>query len=297
MKLYKGQNLLEFAERFKTDSDCIEYLAHMKWSESYECLKCGHKASQTRSNFSRVCNKCSHIESATANTLFHKVKFGVRKAFFICFEMTTTTKSLSASYVAERFGVTEKTARLFMHKVREAMRSSGQHPIDGTVHIDEFVIGGKEKGKVGRSYDSKKKKIVCAVELTEEGKVKRMYSMKIENYSAKELKKMFEAHISTDASVTTDLWKGYRPLMKEYNISQIESDNGLNFKALHTMIHQIKSWIRTTYSWVSESNINRYLDEFCYRINRSQMKENIFNNIIRRMVVADKIYQSKLIGN
>ncbi len=297
MKLYKGQNLLEFAERFKTDSDCIEYLAHMKWSESYECLKCGHKASQTRSNFSRVCNKCSHIESATANTLFHKVKFGVRKAFFICFEMTTTTKSLSASYVAERFGVTEKTARLFMHKVREAMKSSGQHPIDGTVHIDEFVIGGKEKGKVGRSYDSKKKKIVCAVELTEEGKVKRMYSMKIENYSAKELKKMFEAHISTDASVTTDLWKGYRPLMKEYNISQIESDNGLNFKALHTMIHQIKSWIRTTYSWVSESNINRYLDEFCYRINRSQMKENIFNNIIRRMVVADKIYQSKLIGN
>ena len=297
MELYKGQNLLEFAERFKTDSDCIEYLAHMKWSESYECLKCGHKASQTRSNFSRVCNKCSHIESATANTLFHKVKFGVRKAFFICFEMTTTTKSLSASYVAERFGVTEKTARLFMHKVREAMKSSGQHPIDGTVHIDEFVIGGKEKGKVGRSYDSKKKKIVCAVELTKEGKVKRMYSMKIENYSAKELKKMFEAHISTDASVTTDLWKGYRPLMKEYNISQIESDNGLNFKALHTMIHQIKSWIRTTYSWVSESNINRYLDEFCYRINRSQMKENIFNNIIRRMVVADKIYQSKLIGN
>ena len=297
MKLYKGQNLLEFAERFKTDSDCIEYLAHMKWSESYECLKCGHKASQTRSNFSRVCNKCSHIESATANTLFHKVKFGVRKAFFICFEMTTTTKSLSASYVAERFGVTEKTARLFMHKVREAMKSSGQHPIDGTVHIDEFVIGGKEKGKVGRSYDSKKKKIVCAVELTEEGKVKRMYSMKIENYSAKELKKMFEAHISTDASVTTDLWKGYRPLMKEYNISQIKSDNGLNFKALHTMIHQIKSWIRTTYSWVSGSNINRYLDEFCYRINRSQMKENIFNNIIRRMVVADKIYQSKLIGN
>ncbi len=297
MKLYKGQNLLEFAERFKTDLDCIEYLAHMKWSESYECLKCGHKASQTRSNFSRVCNKCSHIESATANTLFHKVKFGVRKAFFICFEMTTTTKSLSASYVAERFGVTEKTARLFMHKVREAMKSSGQHPIDGTVHIDEFVVGGKEKGKVGRSYDSKKKKIVCAVELTEEGKVKRMYSMKIENYSAKELKKMFEAHISTDASVTTDLWKGYRPLMKEYNISQIKSDNGLNFKALHTMVHQIKSWIRTTYSWVSESNINRYLDEFCYRINRSQMKENIFNNIIRRMVVADKIYQSKLIGN
>ena len=85
--------------------------------------------------------------------------------------------------------------------------------------------------------------------------------------------------------------------MEEYDILQIESGGGLNFKALHTMIHQVKSWIRTTYSWVSESNVNRYLDEFCYRINRSQMKENIFNNIIRRMVLADKIYQSKLIGS
>lgn len=297
MDLFKGQNLLEFAERFKSDEDCLEYLAYMKWSEEYTCIKCGNSASQTRRNFSRICNKCSHIESATANTLFHKVKFGIRKAFFICFEMSTTTKSLSASYMAERFGVTEKTARLFMHKVREAMKSSGNNPMDGSVHIDEFVVGGKEKGKVGRSYNSKKKKVICAVQLTEEGKVKRMYSMKIEDYSSKELKRIFVAHVSLDAEVTTDLWKGYRPLMNEYKITQIESANGANFKAMHTMIHQVKSWLRTTYSWVSEFNINRYLAEFCYRINRSLMKEDIFNNIIRKMVASNKIYQSSLISN
>lgn len=295
MELFQGQNLIEFTERFKTDEDCRLYLAHFKWSEGFKCVKCGHTGSQIRSNHSRTCNKCSHTESVTANTLFHKVKFGLRKAFFICFEMATTTKSLSASYVAARFGVTEKTGRLFMHKVREAMKSSENHPMGGTVHVDEFVVGGKEEGKVGRSYDSNKKKMVCAVELTDDGKVKRMYSINIENYSAKELKKIFEKHISPEASVVTDKWKGYRPLMKQYDINQIESNNGLNFMALHTMIHQVKSWIRTTYSWVSKFNINRYLNEFCYRINRSQMKENIFNNLIKRMVKSDKIYQSELI--
>ena len=295
MELFKGQDLLEFASRFNSDENCMEYLAHFKWQNGFNCLKCGHIGSQLRKNHSRTCNKCSHTESATANTLFHKVKFGVRKAFFICFEMSTTTKSLSANYVAERFSVTEKTARLFMHKVREAMKSSGNKLIKGKVHIDEFVIGGKEKGVIGRSYDSKKKKVACAVELTDEGKVKRMYAMGIDNYSAKELSKLFVAHISPEAEVTTDLWKGYRPLMKKYNIKQIESNGGLNFKALHTMIHQIKSWIRTTYSWVSKFNMNRYIDEFCYRINRSQMKNNVFNNIIGRMVVSEKIYQDKLI--
>jgi len=295
MEIFKGQNVLEFSERFKTNEDCMAYLAHFKWSNGYKCVKCGHIASQIRRDNSRTCNKCSHTESAMSNTLFHKVKFGIRKAFFICFEMATTTKSLSASYMANRYGITEKTARLFMHKVREAMKSSCNHPIEGNVHIDEFVIGGKEEGKIGRSYDSKKKKIVCAVELTEEGKVKRMYAKKIENYSTKELKKLFDKHVSKDAIVTTDKWKGYRPLMDEYNITQIESNHGLNFKALHTMIHQVKSWIRTTYSWVSEFNINRYLDEFCFRINRSLMKENIFNILIKRMVSSTKIYQSNLI--
>ncbi len=297
MEIFKGQNLLEFAERFKTDEDCQLYLAHFKWSEGFKCVKCGHSRSQVRRNHSRTCNICSHTESVTANTLFHKVKFGLRKAFFICFEMATTTKSLSATQVGVRFGITEKTARLFMHKVREAMRSSENYPMEGNVHVDEFVVGGKEEGKVGRSYDSNKKKMVCAVELTDDGKVKRMYSLNIDNYSAKELEKVFEKHISKDANVVTDKWKGYRPLMKRYNITQIESNHGMNFTALHTMIHQVKSWIRTTYSWVSEFNINRYVNEFCFRINRSQMKENIFNNLIGRMIKADKVYQSELICN
>jgi len=82
-----------------TDADCQEYLAKQKREDGYICKKCSHTGCQTRSNHSKTCNKCSHTESPTANTLFHKVKFGVRKLFFICFKMSTTTKSLSASYM------------------------------------------------------------------------------------------------------------------------------------------------------------------------------------------------------
>lgn len=90
----RGQNLLEFSDRFKMDADCKEYLADLKNKDGYKYLKCGHGGHQKRKDFSRACNLCSHIESATANTLFHRVKFGLRKAFFICFEMTTSIKSL-----------------------------------------------------------------------------------------------------------------------------------------------------------------------------------------------------------
>jgi len=99
MDIFQGQNLLEFSDRFKTDDDCKEYLAQIKAKSPFKCTRCNHTACQTRIDYSRQCNICRHTESATAETLFHKVKFGVRKAFFICFEMATSTKGLSASYM------------------------------------------------------------------------------------------------------------------------------------------------------------------------------------------------------
>lgn len=295
MKIFKGQNIIEFVTRFNNDEKCKEYLSEIKWSNGFVCRKCKHLECQIRKDFSRTCNICDDTESVTANTLFHKLKFGLLKAFFICFEMSTTSKGLSASQISVRFGIGERTARMFMQKVREAMKSSGNHPMTGIVHVDEFVVGGQEEGKQGRSYDTKKKKAVCAVELTEEGKVKRFYAFKIDNYSAKSLKRMFDKHIDKQATVTTDKWKGYNPIAKDYNITQVLSNKGASFKALHTMIHQVKSWIRTTYSWVDEKNIDRYFDEFCYRINRSQNKETIFNNLITRMVEADNILHKEIV--
>ena len=39
MEIFKGQNLLEFSDRFKTDEDCKEYLAFLKSKNGYKCLK------------------------------------------------------------------------------------------------------------------------------------------------------------------------------------------------------------------------------------------------------------------
>ena len=133
MELFKGQSPLEFTERFKTDLDCEEYLASLKWEKGYCWRKCGHTKYQVRKDLSRTWYICGDTESPTAGTLFHRLKFGLRKAFFICFEMTTTTKGLSASQVARRYEISRQTAHYFMQKVREAMKSSESHKMNDSV--------------------------------------------------------------------------------------------------------------------------------------------------------------------
>lgn len=284
MEIFKGQNLIEFTERFKTDNDCKEYLAGIKWSEGYTCRRCKHTKATIRKDFSRCCIRCKTVESPTSKTLFHRVKFGVRKAFLIAFELTASTKGLSDAQIAKRYGISRPTAWLFTKKVRIVMKSSENYPMVGDVQVDEFVVGGKETGKQGRSYDSKKSKAVCAIELTKNKGIKRVYIKSIEDYSAKSLRPIFESHISKNALIVTDQWKGYKPLTKEFRINQIKSNNGKNFIQMHTIIHQIKSWIRTTFAHVDKGHIQKYFDEYCYRINRSIYKETIFHKLMERVV-------------
>jgi len=65
-----------------------------------------------------------------------------------------------------------------------------------------------------------------------------------------------------------------------------------NFLHYIKVIHQVKSWIRGIYSWVSEFNIDRYLAEYSFRINRSQNKDTIFNKLMKRVVEHSPVFQS-----
>jgi len=286
---FKGENLVEFIRQFSDDLSCKVYLSGIKWDKGFVCKKCGHTKFSLRKDYTHTCTYCKRNESPTAGTAFHKVKFGLQKAFLITFEMTNSTKGMSATQVAKRYGITRKTAWLFMHKIRKVMKSSEDYPMDEDTQVDEFTIGGKEEKKQGRSYNTKKKKIIGAVELTKEGKVKRMYAIHIKDYSANSLQEIFDKHISTQANVFTDKWRGYIPLKKDYKITQTLSQNGEGLKQMHTMIHQLKSWLRTIYSYVDRYHINSYLDEFTYRINRSVFKHTIFHNIIQRIINAPHI--------
>ena len=297
MEQYKGQNIIDFMKAFPDDVSCKRYLAYLKWHDGFECSKCGHHSGHRRKEHSYFCYKCQHVESATAGTLFHKVKFGLQKAFCIAFEMSTSSKGVSSIQMGKRFGIRQGTAWFFMQKVRKAMESSQKWPLSELVHIDEFVVGGQEEGKKGRSYNTKKTKVIVGVELNEKRGIKRAYAQVIDDYSAKSFTPFFERHISKKASVVTDKWTGYNPLKQVYDITQVPSNNGKNFKKLHLVIHQIKSWIRTIPTHASKHHMDRYLNEFSFRLNRSQFKQSIFHKTIERMLKHKPYSHSQIIEN
>lgn len=295
---FKGENLIDFMCRFSNDEKCKEYLAEIKWANGFRCSKCCNDThwDNKKDSFVKVCTNCRHIESVTSNTLFHKVKFGLRKAFLIIFEMSTTTKSCSALVMAKKYGINRKTSWLFMHKVRKAMASSAQYPLKECCEVDEALFGGKVSGKRGRGA-LKKKKVSIVIEKTKTGGISRAYAMRIADFSATELRKIFDAHIDKSSeTIDTDKWKGYVPFMGEWNIIQTKSRPGENFNLMHRFIQQLKGWLRGIHHHASEKHIQGYLDEYCYRFNRHGSKNTIFQNLMDRMVMHKPVSYKLLLS-
>ena len=282
--IFRGVNSIKFNQRFKDDNDCLEYLAEVKWQNGYKCKRCeNNKFGNGKHIHNRRCTKCRYDESPTVGTMFEKLKFSILIAFHIVFKISTKKKGMSSLELSNEFELRQMTCWSFKQKLQQVMKSSLKSPLTGLVHVDEFVIGGPEEGKKGRSKGLKKL-VVLAVEILEDG-VGRAYAEVIEHSSAIELGGFLKKYVSQEAEVISDKWKGYSPLKKEFkNLKQIASEEGKNFKELHVHIMNIKGWLRGIHHHCSKERMQNYLDEYHFRYNRRSNMDTIFDVLIKKMV-------------
>ncbi len=283
--IFKGVNSIKFYNRFRSDEDCYQYISEIKWDgDSFVCKRCGNTHyCKGHLPYSRRCTRCKYDESPTSGTMFDKVKFSLLIAFHIAFKISTKKKGMSSLELSEEYEIRQKTCWEFKWKIQQAMKSSGNYPLMGTVHVDEFYVGGEEEETCGRSSDSQKKLVVVALEVLEGGGVGRAYGQIIDDASATSFRPFFERYISHEAKVVTDEWNGYKPLMDKFTIEQRKSENGKNFPQMHIHIMNVKGWLRGIHH-CSKERMQGYLDEYHFRYNRRNNMDTIFDVLIRRMV-------------
>ena len=290
--MFIGINIIEFSERFTTDDECRKYISSIKWENGYCCGKCGQSGYyEIQKVGSRLCTQCKYAESATARTLFHKVKFPLKKAFYIAFMVVTNKKGVSSYELSRKLGLRQKTCWSFKKKVVEAMKSSGNNPLTGHVEVDEFYVGGPEEGKRGRGNE-KKKQVVIAIQTDKQG-INRCYAKVIPSADRIELQAFLDQHVTRNAAIRTDQWRGYTSLKGRYpGLKQEASAKGKTFPLMHRQIMMLKGWLRGTHHHCT--HLQKYLDEFCYRFNRLKHPETLFHRLIERMVFHQPLFYQKL---
>lgn len=211
----KKLSWFDFIKRFPDEESCVKFLSDKKWKDGYQCHRCSHqKYCNGNKKYDRRCTSCGYIESPTANTLFHKVKFSLQKALFMVYLESVFKKGISTTQLAELLDLRQGTCWLFKQKITEAMGSTLRYKMKGKVDILICEMGVNQIRKEGKIVE-KKKLVALAAERGGDRKT-WIYGKTIKNLRAKELIKIFEDHIDKKAQITTSGWNGFGPISLQY---------------------------------------------------------------------------------
>lgn len=136
--LFKNEISPEYAQSlFENDAKVLEFVANIKWEAGYVCRKCGHNNyCEGKTAFSRRCTRCKKEESATANTIFHNIKFPVSKAFFIAYNVCYLGKEFSSYNYADMLELNQMTC----WKFRKRILSCVSHVTEGKQKVSLKTI-------------------------------------------------------------------------------------------------------------------------------------------------------------
>ncbi len=111
----------KFSESFPDDFACIIYLEKLKWNkDDFCCVKCEYtNFTKNPNNLNRKCNRCTHIESVTANTLFHGLRFPIQKAFYLTHCCVHGMDGININALSTSIDLRLNTCLSFISKVKD----------------------------------------------------------------------------------------------------------------------------------------------------------------------------------
>jgi len=183
------------------------------------------------------------------------------------------------------------TAWSWLHKLRRAMVRPGRDRLNGTVEVDETLLGGLEEGVVGRQTE---KKALIAVAAEEDGNgIGRIRLQLIPDASAVSLQRFILASVERGSVIHTDGWEGYEGIKlfgytpKVTVLRRRKRKPHELMPRVHRVASLLKRWILGTHQGsVSHEHLPYYLDEFTFRFNRrtSQSRGKLFYRLLQNAV-------------
>ncbi|MFW5853290.1 MAG: IS1595 family transposase [Patescibacteria group bacterium] len=247
----------DFRKEFPNDDVCLDYILNKKYPD----LK-GYYRVKERKCYAN--SKGGQIHPVKG-TIFEKSSTPLTLWFYAIFLFSVSKNGVSAKELERQLGVTYKCAWRMAHQIRKLMDQDGDLLI-GTVEVDETYFG--KKGNHEQKFKNKTALM---------GMVERQGKVRANTITAREahiILNQIKENIGLNANIMSDEFSIYKKLSKlGYSSQRVKHGKktyvrgNVHTNTIEGFWGQLKRGIRGTYTFVSATHLQAYVDGFAFRYN------------------------------
>lgn len=278
-------------EMFPDEATAREYLEGRLWPNGPICPNCkGTERLTTRkaAGFYR-CNACGDFDfTIRTGTIFERSHIPLHKWVYAMYLLVTARKGISSMQLAKEIGVTQKSAWFMLSRLREACgNDSDMEKLRGVIEIDEAFFGGKEKNK----HKSKKLNVgsgsagkTAVLGIRQRGGDTR--AMVIADRTLHTIQQQIHKHVEVGSTIYTDEGVAYQDLnglfFRAASVTHSAGEYGrgpVNTNSIESVWAVLKRGVYGVYHQVSAKHLERYVNEFTFRLNQGNVARHTFERL------------------
>ena len=272
------------------EKDCAESWRAQRWSDGVQCVACGSRQVESRTEQYRGhlcryhCQDCDRWFNDLSGTVLEYSKVSLNRWVYMMRELD---KGRPVSQIGTEIEVSYKTALRMAHLIRQGLyrHRSNQPPLSGEVEGDDIHLKGGQQGykcehrparkralkQRGRGTYRGDRPLIC---LWVQRHSPKMVIEMVADASKRSLFRLAYKHVEPGSRIDTDSWKGYNLLGQLYDHHTVKHsecyvDNGVHCNTAEAEWSIFKPWW-TTFRGVAKRHIHLYLAQYQFRRNRRQ---------------------------
>lgn len=287
----KVLSITQFSNRFDTETAAVAFVERAIWRGTPVCPFCGSVHSTPRPHrHGHRCRDCRHDFTVRHGTIFANSRLPMRKWLWAIYLTQVSRKGVSSIQLAKQLDVTQKTAWFMQQRLREAADPAGLDDLlEGDVEIDELYVGGRESrkrrskrvpGTQGRS--TRTKTPVVGLRERHSGRT-RLFPVTEVNRAT--VQRLIESNVLRGSRIHTDeapiytALPGYGHVTVNHSRDEWTSPEGGSTNGIESVWAVFRRGLYGTYHHVTRKHLQRYVNEFAFRLNEGCVENPMLQRI------------------